>query len=145
MFFIPNNVPALKNGKIWSGKYLLKSKQVVKYLKSQDIKNYSSSKKIVEHYKNCITNYHFKNVAEQIKLELSKSNPPYKIGFHFVRNSKHKFDFGNAFELIADLFTAYDVWEDDNIDIFLPFPLEINGKYYSYDKNSPGVWIKILN
>lgn len=145
MFFIPNNVPALKNGKIWSGKFLVKSKQVTKYLKSQDIKNYSSSKKIVEHYKNSITNYHFKNVAEQIKLELSKSNPPYKIGFHFVRNSKHKFDFGNAFELIADLFTAYDVWEDDNMDIFLPFPLEINGKYYSYDKNSPGVWIKILN
>jgi len=144
-YFISGNVPALKNSKIWTGRFLIKSKRVSEYLKLHGIKNYSSGKKQIEHFKTSVSNFEIKQIADKIKLELLNNKTPYKIGFHFVRNSKHKFDFGNAFELIADLFTAYDVWEDDNIDIFLPFPLEINSKYYSYDKNNPGVFIQILN
>jgi hypothetical protein len=144
LYFISGNVPALKNSKQWTGKYLVKSKRVTEYLRLHGIKNYSSSKKEVEHFKTSMYNFQFMNIANQIKEELSKASPPYKIGFHFVRNSNHKFDFGNAFELISDLFTAYNVWEDDNMDYFLPFPLEINGTFYTFDKINPGVFIKIL-
>jgi hypothetical protein len=28
---------------------------------------------------------------------------------------------------------------------FLPFPLEIDGKYDSYNKDNPGVYIKVIN
>lgn len=145
LFFIPGNVPALKNSKQWTGKFLVKSKRVQEYLKLHGIKDYSCVRKEVNHLKVSNRDFEFWRIALKIRELLLNDSPPYKLGFHFVRNSKHKFDFGNAVELISDLFTAYNVWEDDNMDIFLPFPLEINGKFYSYDKNNPGVFIKILN
>jgi galactose-1-phosphate uridylyltransferase len=76
-----------------------------------------------------------------------KSDKPYplSIGFHFVRGSKHKFDFHNAVQIIADLLVAHDFIEDDNMDCLIPYPLEINGKYYTYDSKNPGVYISIFN
>jgi len=35
--------------------------------------------------------------------------------------------------------------EDDNAEIILPVPLNINDKYWSYDKTKPGVYITVLN
>lgn len=64
------------------------------------------------------------------------------VKFHFVRGSKHKFDFGNAMELIADLMTAHNLLIDDNMDYFIPMPLKIGNNWYSYNKNNPGVIIK---
>ena len=144
-FFINGNIPALKNGKIWSGKFLVKSKRVTTFLKLHNIKTYHTREKTVEYYKNPIPNItNITYIGFLIKNELLKKEKPYKLGFHFVRESHHQFDFGNAVELISDLFTALDVWEDDNMDIFLPFPLERNGSWYSYSKSDPGVYIKIL-
>ena len=40
--------------------------------------------------------------------------------------------------------TAMDIIPDDNVDYLLPFPLEINGKYWHIDKESPGVILRIL-
>lgn len=68
---------------------------------------------------------------------------PLKIGFHFVRGTKHKFDFTNMVQIIADLFTAHGFIEDDNMDCFLPYPLEKEKRYYSFDKNNPGVWLEL--
>ena len=69
---------------------------------------------------------------------------PIKMGFHFIRNSKRDFDFNNANQIIMDLLVAHDVIEDDCMRIIVPFPLEINGTFYSVDKENPGVYIKIL-
>ena len=43
-----------------------------------------------------------------------------------------------------DLMVAFDIIEDDNMDCILPFPMQMDGKWYSVDKNNPGCWITIL-
>lgn len=67
------------------------------------------------------------------------------MGFHFVRGTKHKFDFHNAVQIVADLLVAHDFIEDDNMDCFIPIPYKINDNWFSYDKENPGVYIKIYN
>lgn len=129
---------------MWTGKFLVSSKLVKAYLKSHGIKSYSSRTKEVEYYKT-IKNREFYDKAMELKKRLSEVDTPYKIGFHFVRESRHKFDFGNAVEILSDLFTAFDVWEDDNMDVFHPSVFYINDKGYSYNKLNPGVYIKIIN
>ena len=69
--------------------------------------------------------------------------PPFEIGFHFVRKSKHKFDFNNANQIIADLLTAHGIIEDDNMDYFIPYAFKMNEQYYTIDKENPGVYIKL--
>lgn len=144
-FFIPGNVPALKNGKQWTGKYLVSSQGVTQYLKSHNILSYSSSKKEVKHYKKGENS--FEKVILEMKTFIKKNNlqPPYKFSFHFVRKSKHRFDFGNAIEILSDLFTSYKLIEDDNMDYFHPSVYYRNTQQgYRYDKDKPGVYIKIL-
>lgn len=139
--FISGNVPALKNSKIKTSKFIFSSKRVKDYIKNLGIQSYSPSKKIVKNY---VTRPNeFLKCKEYFDKYLNTK--PYKIGFHFVRATKHKFDFGNAVEILADLLTAHDFIEDDNMDIFLPYPLEIDGKAYTYNPENPGVYIKILN
>lgn len=64
---------------------------------------------------------------------------------HFIRGSKHLWDFNNATHILFDLMTALNIIPDDNILYVLPFPLKIEESYWSYDKENPGVIIKILN
>lgn len=142
MIFLNHNVPALKNGKVWTGKFLVSSAGVKKYLKVHGIKKYSSRDKTIEYYKN--SKSEFKEVVDQLRIEFKDLQPPYKLAFHFVRESKHKFDFGNAYELLADIFTSMNLWEDDNMDIFHPSILYIEGRGYTYNKETPGVFIKII-
>jgi len=138
--FIKGNVPSLKNSKVKTSKGIFSSKAVNKYIRSLGIQSYSSSKKVVKTY---VTR---KNEFEKTKEYFSKYliKTPYKVGFHFVRGSKHKYDFNNANQLIADLMTAHNIIEDDDTTIFLPFPMEINSEYSSYSKENPGVYIKVL-
>lgn len=140
--FIPGQVPSLKNGKIATTRGVFRSKTVTKYLRSFGIQNYSSKDKWVEGYKTIPDT--FEPYAKQLKSMLAGATLPYKLGFYFVRSSKTRFDFGNAVEVLADLFSAYDVWVDDNCDYFLPFPELRNGVVYHVDKNAPGVYIKVL-
>lgn len=139
--FIEGNVPSLKNNKIKTSRGIFSSKTVTKYINSLGIQSFSSRKKIVKGYKNKPNE--FLNVREYFEKHLKEK--PYKIGFYFVRKSKHRYDFNNANQIIADLLTAHNILEDDDTSVFLPFPLEINGKYEHWDKNNPGVYIKILN
>lgn len=140
--FIPGNVPSLKNGKQWTGKYLVKSKTVQNYLRSHGIQNYSSSDKTVKGYKTVPDT--FRPHAVKLKKLLQNIDKPYKIEFYFIRKAKNRFDFGNAIELLSDLFTAYDVWEDDNCDNFLPFPWIIDNSVYKVDSKNPGVMLKVV-
>lgn len=144
-FFIKGAVPSLKNGKTWTGKFLVKSKGVTNFLKLHGIKNYSGRKKTVEFYKGFVEfEGSISKVGREIKKELLKHKKPYILGFHFIRGSKHKWDFGNACEIISDLFTALDVWEDDNTDIYFPSPMQVGKNWYSVNKDNPGVIISIL-
>ena len=143
LIFIPGNVPSSKNSRINTKHGSFASKTVKAYLNSLGIQSYSSSKKIVKGYVNK------PNVIEGLRESFLKQTEgkelPLEIGFHFVRDSKRKFDFHNIVQVILDILTASDIIIDDSMDFAIPFPLKIGGGFYSVDKNNPGVYIKILN
>lgn len=142
LIFVPFNVPSLKNSKIKTSRGIFSSKTVKKYLTALGIQRYSSSKKEVIGYvkKPNI----FEGIRTQFELELQDKTKPYLVGFHFVRNSKRNFDFNNANQIILDLLTAHNMIEEDSCDILIPVPLMIKGKFYSIDKENPGVYLKII-
>jgi Holliday junction resolvase RusA-like endonuclease len=124
MIFIKGHVASSKNSKQWTGKFLVNSKQTQTYVK--------------------LTKDEFLDLRKDFYDLLQNKIKPYKIGFHFVRKSKHKYDFHNVVQTVTDLMTKYGYIEDDNTTIMLPFPLEIDGEYDSYDKDNPGVYIDVL-
>lgn len=118
-FFIKGNVPSLKNSKRWTGKYLISSARVLEYEKN--------------------TKHQYETVAPHIMGCFLSKVKPYRISFKFVRGSKHKFDYINAVQLPLDLFVKYGILEDDNADEVIPV-----FEPYEYNKDNPGVWIKII-
>ena len=142
LIFIPGNVPSSKNSRINTTKGSFASKTVKSYLNSLGIQSYSSSKKLVKGYVNK------PNLIESLKEDFLKQTSgkelPLEIGFHFVRDSKRKFDFHNIVQVVLDLLTAHDIIIDDNMDCVIPFALKIESKFYSVDKEQSGVWIKII-
>jgi Holliday junction resolvase RusA-like endonuclease len=142
LIFIPFNVPSSKNSRINTKHGSFASKTVKAYLNNLGIQSYSSSKKIVKGYVNK------PNLIEELRQEFlnqtSGKELPLEIGFHFVRDSKRKFDFHNIVQVVLDLMTAHDIIIDDNMDCVIPFALKIDNKFYSVNKECPGVWIKII-
>lgn len=142
MIFIPGNVPSSKNSRINTAKGSFASKTVKSYLNSLGIQSYSSSKKLVKGYVNK------PNLIESLREDFLKQTSgkelPLEIGFHFIRDSKRKFDFHNIVQVVLDLMTAHDIIIDDNMNCVIPFALKMNSKFYSVDKENPGVWIKII-
>lgn len=153
LIFIPFNTPTLKNSKVKTSKGIFSSATVSKYLRKLGIQSYSSSKKIVKGYVNR------PNEFEKLRLQFEKSilnkGFPLLICFHFVRDSKRLFDFGNGTEIIMDLLTAHDIIPDDNVSFVFPSVMSIDGilpnennirelEWYSINKEESGVWIKII-
>lgn len=127
MFFIAANVPSSKNSKRWTGSRLISSKNTMDYSKKVDLQ-LKFNKKSIENEIN--------------KRKLSK---PLLIGFHFVRDSKRKYDWVNPLQTIQDLLVKHEIIEDDNVFEMFPIPLSINGEFTSVNKENPGVYLKILN
>ena len=117
--FIPGNVPSSKNGRRWTGKYFIASKATMKYRK--DTKSF------------------FFLYALEFKKELKKHTLPVKVSFTFIRGSKHKFDYINPAQTTQDDMVSYGWIEDDNCEFIIPV-----FEPYSYDKEKPGVIIKII-
>lgn len=140
-WFLPFNIPSLKNSKVKTSRGIFHSKTVGKFLKEIGIVKYSPSKKLVVEYKTKPNL--FRECLKDFPV-LKQEDYPIKLGFHFIRNSKRSFDFNNANQILLDLLTAHNFIEDDSMEYLLPFPLEIDGKYYKVDKENCGVWIKIL-
>lgn len=138
MVFIKHNTPSSKNSRI-KGKFF--SKPVQKYLRNYGIKSFSSSKKTVERYVTIPMTF----PVEELKELFKDKEYPIVLGFHFVRDSKRRWDIINIMQIILDLLTAFSIIEDDAADYIIPMPFEIDGKYWSYDKLAPGVHLKILN
>ena len=136
--FVPFNTPSSKNSKIATSRGVFHSKTVMKYLRELGIQHYSVSKKEVTEYKTK------PNLFRLAFKDWIKPEGQVKIGFHFVRDSRRRADFTNLIQVILDLMVAHDFIEDDNMDYVLPFPMEKDGKYYSINKDKPGVYIKIL-
>jgi len=141
LIFIPGNVPSSKNSRINTKNGSFASSTVKKYLNTLGIQSYSSSKKIVKGYVNR------PNLIEELREDFNKliegKELPLEIGFHFVRDSKRKFDFHNIVQVTLDLLTAHNFIIDDNMDCIVPYALKIDNKFYSYNKEKSGVWITI--
>lgn len=118
-WFIPGNVPSSKNGRRWTGKYFIASKTVVTYRKN--------------------TKEYYQKYAPEFQKELKKYKLPVKIGFTFIRGSRHKFDYINPAQTVQDDMTSYEWIVDDNADNINPMFYD-----YQYDKENPGVYIEIL-
>lgn len=155
MIWIPGNVPSLKNSKVKTNRGIFSSPTVNKYIRKLGIQSFNSSKKLVKGYVDEARPNQIEALREQFeKMVIGKDNPLF-IGYHQVRNSKRKFDFSNSVEILQDLFTAHDFIEDDDMKHVFPIPMGINGelptphniriiKWYSVDKDNPGVLIKIF-
>ena len=139
LIFLPKNIPSLKNSKVM-GRF--PSKTVMNWLRYYGIQSYNSGRKEVKFFKKIPKQANFEELCKSIKEHRIY---PIKLGFHFVRGSRHKWDFHNPCHLVLDLMTAFDIIPDDNVECILPFPLEIDNNYWSYDKDTPGVYIKIIN
>lgn len=116
--FIPGNVPSSKNSKQWTGKMLINSKAVRKYIFN--------------------TKSYYENFKKEFKELTKDMEKPYPIYFEFIRGSRHRFDYINPAQTVQDLMVKHDWIEDDNMDNLLPYFLP-----YSYDKENPGVNIII--
>ena len=117
-WFIPFNVPSSKNGRRWTGKYFISSKTVMNYRKN--------------------TKSTYAKYATAFRKEFDKYETPVKIGFTFIRGTRHKFDYINPAQTVQDDMVKHGWIDDDNCEFIVPC---FNA--YKYDKNNPGVIIEI--
>lgn len=122
--FIPFNVPSSKNSRRWTGNRSIASKPTMRYYKLTEV-IYPEKKQ------------------EFLKL-LEGLTPPYKVGMHFVRDSRRRYDWVNPVQTIQDRMVKFEWLEDDNVDFMFPFPYKKKGSYTTYDKENPGVYIKVF-
>ncbi len=124
MIFIAGNTPSSKNSKqfvtLKSGKTLLiNSKTVQKYIKE------SKADWLI-------------NKNEFLKM-LKGKEKPYKVELFFIRDSKRKFDYINAAQIIFDLMQEYGYIQDDDSTNVIPV-----FKGFEVNKEMAGVKIEVL-
>lgn len=125
LFFIPGAVPSSKNSRVLTRSGLfIASKATQKYRKS--------------------TAAYWSSYKSDFRSYLEGKTKPIFIGLHFVRASRHKWDFINPAQTIQDEMTKAGWIDDDNVEEILPAPLYINGNYWSFNKSNPGVYIAVL-
>lgn len=115
--FIPGNCPSSKNGKIFTGRYLVWSKAAQKYRKE--------SKPYWDKYR------------EQFISQIHEY--PIRLSLLYIRGSRHQFDYVNPCQSTLDLMVENSWLTDDNADVVVPV-----FESYIYDKTNPGTIIKIL-
>lgn len=124
MIFIAGNIPSSKNSKQFvtlknGKKLLLNSKIVRKYIDKSEM------------------DWRF-NKTEFFKM-LKGKEKPYKIELYFIRDSRRKFDYINAAQIIFDLMQEYGYIEDDDSTNVIPI-----FKGFEVDKVRAGVEIEVL-
>ena len=119
-FFIPYNTPSSKNSRQWTGKYFVVSKTVQKW--------------------KALTKPVWQKHKDDFLKAIKDKEHPFKIEMEFVRGSRRKFDYLNPAQTIQDEMVHHGWLEDDNCTIMIPY-----FKEYSYDKENPGVYIRILD
>ncbi len=124
MIFISGNTPSSKNSKQFvtlknGKKLLLNSKIVRKYIDKSEM------------------DWRF-NKTEFFKM-LKGKNKPYKIELYFIRDSRRKFDYINAAQIIFDLMQEYGYIEDDDSTNVIPV-----FKGFEVDKARTGVEISVI-
>lgn len=129
MIFIAGNTPSSKN-----------SKRII------TITNKKTGKKTTRLINSEVTEKYIKNSKadwlinknEFLKM-LKGKEKPYKIELFFIRDSRRRFDYINAAQIIFDLMQEYGYIEDDDSQNIIPV-----FKGFEVDKVRTGVKIDIL-
>lgn len=129
MIFIAGNTPSSKN-----------SKRII------TITNKKTGKKTTRLINSEVTEKYIKtsktdwilNKRNFLKM-LENKEKPYKIELFFIRDSKRRFDYINAAQIIFDLMQEYGYIEDDDSTNVIPA-----FKGYEVDKARAGVEIEVL-
>ena len=124
MIFISGNTPSSKNSKqfvtLKTGKtMLLNSKTTQNYIKKSKADWLLNKNKFLSMVKN--------------------KSKPYKIELFFIRDSKRKFDYINAAQIVFDLMQEYGYIENDDSTNVIPV-----FKGFEVDKTRAGVEIEVL-
>ena len=120
MIFIPFNTPSSKNSKI-----VTKHGAVV------------SSKLCYRWLKN--TKQVWIDNKQSFHNQLVLFEPPYHIVFGFVRDTKRKFDFINAAQIICDTMQKYEWLIGDDCTLIIPYFLP-----HRVDKINAGCYIQVI-
>jgi hypothetical protein len=126
--FIPGNVPSSKN-----------SKRIAGPIKKRILIN----SELVMEYKGAVVPFFIDN-ASSVRQMITGKSFPLIIRFTFVRDSKRRFDFPNAVQILLDLMQEYMWIPDDSMDYVLPIPPLPPSPGYYIDKDHCGVSIEIL-
>lgn len=115
------NMPSSKNSKQFTGRFLVNSKTVQKYLKT-----YS-------------TQWKDEDTISKFKSYITDDCYPIKLHMVFIRDSRRKFDYINAAQLMCDLMVKYGWLPDDSMEYLIPV---FDG--YVVDKDNSGVrfWLE---
>ena len=129
MIFIAGNTPSSKN-----------SKRII------TITNKKTGKKTTRLINSEITEKYIKTSKtdwilnkNNFKKMLKDKEKPYKIELYFIRDSKRRFDYINAAQIIFDLMQEYGYIEDDDSINIIPI-----FKGFEVDKARAGVEIEVL-
>ncbi len=118
--FIPGEVRSKKNSRRWIGKNML-----------------IASKACMQYYKD---SQPFWEKERDDFLDMIKDvEPPYKVEFTFVRQTKRKFDYLNLAQTVSDEMVKHRWILDDDFKNLIPYFGEVE-----FDKNNPGVIIKLI-
>ena len=129
MIFIAGNTPSSKN-----------SKRII------TITNKKTGKKTTRLINSEVTEKYIKNSKADwvlnkmnfLKMLVGKEKP-YRIELYFIRDSRRKFDYINAAQIIFDLMQEYKYIEDDDSTNVIPI-----FKGFKVDKAKAGVEIEVL-
>ena len=129
MIFIKGNTPSSKN-----------SKRII------TITNKKTGKKTTRLINSEVTENYIKNSKadwilnkNNFKKMIKDKEKPHKIELFFIRDSKRKFDYINAAQIIFDLMQEYGYIEDDDSTNVIPI-----FKGFEVDKARAGVEIRVL-
>jgi Holliday junction resolvase RusA-like endonuclease len=119
-WFIPGNVPSSKNSRVYTGRFFVTSKATKTYKKAS-LADYT------------VFGKEFRKATESLPKPLT-------VSFKFIRKSKHRFDYVNPLQTVQDFMVDAGWLDDDNADELLPV-----FEPYEYDKENPGVVIKLIS
>ena len=135
-FYIPTNVPSLKNnkeiitiplkGQLHIPKEDRKTRAML--VPSKRHQKYEKSTAII-----------YRSMAHDFRKLCMGRPKPYIAGFYFVRDSKRLFDYGNAITTCEDIMETRDWIDNDNCMNIKSIPLG-----HHVDKVNCGVWITLL-
>lgn len=129
MIFIAGNTPSSKNSKrIITITNKKTGKKTTRLINSEVTEKYIKSSKVDW----------LVNKNEFLKMIKDKEKP-YKIELYFIRDSKRRFDYINAAQIIFDLMQEYGYIEDDDSTNVIPI-----FKGFEVDKARTGVKIEVL-